>query len=284
MRKRFVSIILSAVVAASLCPLPASATALEAGSATAPADLGTQASKKTVYVLTKLSTTSNDGSGEFTWGYNYKYNADGLLVRYGSIGAPSSTYIKIAYDGTAPKRRVAYGVTEKYACDKKGRITKCVYTTGDDPSSQTKNVKTFAYDSKGRIEKAKYTMEYGSGDESHTSTQVSTYKHDGKGRVSSCKTESVYDGDTSSSTLKYTYDKKGNLTKISNGSYDSVNKYKDGRLDSRTAWGSTYKYKYAAMKVDASVAAKVKKQQWAILNRDIDCTFAGNSLSPTSAV
>ncbi|MCR5544043.1 MAG: hypothetical protein K6F55_07815 [Eubacterium sp.] len=213
------------------------------------------AAGKKVYVYVLQSKTQG--------GYKttYKYNKYGLLVKIGDL------------------------TTLKY--DSKKRIKK--YVNKAATGMIRHNTVTYTYDKKGRIKK----MHSDGSHESNTYTY--TYSYDKKNRVSKMsivfdnypnslhEEKCVYNNKnqliehiSGSSTTSYSYDKYGNLARDGSKTYqNSYNKkkclVKKGYVFNGQYYELTYKYK--KIKVDKKYVKKIKKQQWALLNDDVQFLF-----------
>ena len=227
------------------------------------------ASKKAVYVVTKVTEKSEYGTHDFT----FSYKSNGLVksiydyedVQYGPyINTYKYAYTKnnklnaiknLNQTDDSDANWIAYTIER----NKKGQVTKCSF---NDFSS---SFQTFKYNSKGQLIKLKDVG----------SSSAYTYKiaYDKNGRIAS-----ITPNGNSSAAKTYAYDKKGNIKKVTLGSgtvyITCKNTYnKKGRLTKQVAthhWSSgsttayTYTFKYKKMKVKASVVEMVKKQQQSV--------------------
>lgn len=262
MKGKLVSTMIAAALAGCLLPVPALAGGLEAGSlpneltGSQPGVVSTQASKATVYVLKNAAgekltynkngfVTKRKSKTETT---TYRYSGARITSFYQSVGSSSPSSVTIGYD-------------------KKGRVKK-VSSSG--ASSYSSYIDAYAYNKKGRVSKIarKYTMMSGG--------YTVKYSYDKKGRVkSSVNTSGI------GMKCSYSYDSRGNVTGFSAGPAKGYGftryifntyTYKNGRVAKRSqtmngtggaVYTSTYSYK--AIRVPKKYAAKVKKQQRALL-------------------
>ena len=254
--KKALAAFIALVFTVSLCPSVAFAS-LSAGT------VETQGEKTvSVKVLSKtvLTGTSTKESCK------YSYDKNGMLTKL----AGDNITGKYTYTGTKVKKYV------------------------EDQGSNRRTV-ALSYDKKGRVSKQseKHQMSYGS------YAYVYAYKYDSKNRVKS-STKKWEDGTSTSS--KYAYDGKNRIKKVAikEGTNDvavKLNYNKNGDLteyyyDSRLGYDQYYNYKYAYKNGDASkcsietyrhgsytktfayktisvpksMAAKVKHQQWELVN------------------
>ena len=146
-------------------------------------------------------------------------------------------------------------------------------------------------------------------DEDDFSAYISKPKYNEAGRIVSMKTEYYYYEDDELTIWKtpysyrnglrvregdkhFTYDKRKNLLKYADndGSFTFKNTYRNGRLVKRTNTRSvgdvtrsvTFKYSYKRVNVQKSLFKKVKAQQWALVNNNLNdalgCAATLNSL------
>ena len=153
-------------------------------------------------------------------------------------------------------QRYVHGVDYTYRYDKKGRLKKSTTRPGEfymgtnDHASKLIDARTFKYDKKGQIIKMTVENDFGK--------TVYNFAYKGSKLV-----KGQYE--------QFAYDKKGNLTRVTRGSYGETysNFYKGNKLVKRTRDGG-YKsvYKYRAIRVPRKLQKKIKAQQWALLNNN----------------
>lgn len=280
LKGRTAAIALATMLAAGMCPALASATELTAGADAAKvAQLETQASKKTVYVLTSIteakkgrSRTQDDkiinSSSKAT--VKLTYNSKGLLAKsnytrtYNASNGGAGDTRKVkntwAYDKKNRLVRIKKGNgTFKLARDSAGRVKKATASWGTKIS--------FSYKS-GRVAQTKTTM---SSDPNYTGIKKLSYKN---GKPATIKSTSY--GYTN--TYKPVYDKHGNMTTagllksltfaMGYNSKGQLVKRSRSAFNEKTGLGSatTITYKYKAIKVSKNLAPTIKAQQWALLN------------------
>lgn len=283
--KRIGAVVMACVLAVTLNPAAAFASPLSAGEmAQQPKQVETQAAKKTVYVLASITDVSSSTVVEGYTGKSIKqnekkvvkftYNKNGLLTksnytsayqREGMRKQTGSAQRQWKYNKNSQLIQVKRGVgTAKLTLDKNGKMTKAVADYG-----YTKDTMTFAYKS-GKVASMK-SVQKGS----YSQTKKETYGYS-SGKLASLK--------NSNSTRLMSYDKKGNLTsgclkgqksvKFA-GTYDTkgllTKRYRSTySKTSPTGEKRTITYKYKAVKVDNKVASKIKVQQWALLNDNLN--------------
>lgn len=282
MRKRFLAVVMSAVLAVSLCPGLAIALPLTGASAdlagqpakTARSTKVTQAKKTKVYVLVG---TGDDETEEYTYkngllvsygNYNFKYkgiNLKSIRSTYGGSSEKLSVKSKKGMPVSASAKYDSSRYEYKFSRNAKGNLTslKEIYY------SKNYSGKTF--------KKAKKIR-----------TSTTNFKLDKKGRISSSSSTTSYIDKSGrwDPPYKYKYDKRGNLTKMTypyQYSTSSVKySYTKGHAKSRTR---TYKYsdgekstytttlRFRLVTVPSKNLPVVKAQQWALLNGNLNKAF-----------
>lgn len=254
--KKFAAMMVSVAVAMALSPAAAFAApaTLGAGSTTnqsGSTQVSAQAGKQvTMYLVSK--------AGDYSISYE-----NGLAT---VINSPSATHT-FGYEGkyvTSYKNTQGWHENSGYfTYGKKGRLAEVV--SGGSQGVMTYK-ETYNYDKAGRVSKVLHDR---TGD-------VATYsfKYNSKKRMSK---KSLKASNGSVYTTAYSYDGKGNLTKVreSYSTKSCKNTYKKGRLSKRvvtesySSWSNTktISYKYKAVKVPKSYVSQIKKQQWALLNQ-----------------
>lgn len=249
LRKKFLAVAMSAVLAVSLCPGLAVAAPLGAGDiaadkATPAKTVSTQASKTTVNVLTGYTVTTtranSDGtkstSGPYTYGNVYEYNKSGLLTSNGSY---NFKYSGANLKSAAPAYPSTYS-TYKYAFkSKKGLVQSCKYTytpksEGSSKYGSDKADYKFSYDKKGNLTKSvetDYAWNYGNKyfkKLTKTGTVTRNYTLNKKGLATKAVTESKWINKSYdvSAPRSYKYDKKKNLTSTAASGYSNPTTYK----------------------------------------------------------
>ena len=177
----------------------------------------------------------------------FTYNSAGLLVKDEYKGICVINYIYNS-DNLLASAEVVIGEggkdgteTYEYYYDKLINRTKIVFT------STTGRSFTFpyTYDKSGNL----------------TAYSERSYRYSG-GRISEIR------GNPTSPWDKVVYDAGGNISKI--GSRNLATGYENGRLVRNT----NGRYTYKQIQVDASYAELVKRQQWSLINEDVDALFA----------
>jgi len=219
------------------------------------------ASKKTVYVITKIAITNS--SGTTIDSYTYKYNKHGLVKKramksYGdTIESKYYTYNKakqitkcVTKDSRGKKDSV-----EKYTY-KKGILAKMKYTWY---IVDTKGKKTYTFDENGTLVKEE------GGNSDGSNQYVGTYKYYSNGLMKSQK--------GFMENKKFKYDKKGKCVKeYSDGrlfmKYKNTYVSKSSKRLKSVRWYNKdfhkygyFKFTYKKMKVSKADAKLVKKQQ-----------------------
>lgn len=259
-----------------MCPGLASAAQLEAGQPSAlDSTIATHAATKTVYVITSSAETLWAPEGDIApvITEKYTYNKNGLVTKRVNTnniqgGKVTTTF---SYNGTTLKNKrgkqdnLVSNVT--YTANKRGLITKAVLKTSRLNGDKSASTRTAKYKS-GKISKIIIKSSQASG-ETRTSQAAFTYKN---GRVVTRV--------SGTSRLIYAYDAKGNLKLVGGGQYK--NTYNAKKLLSKVSEvGDMSKktFKYKAIKVKASIADKVKAQQWAIINRNLNFALGIDEIS-----
>ena len=273
---------LAVTLAAGMCPAFASAAELTASADVAKStpELQTQASK-TMYVLTGITQVEKGKTKLEDEVCNYTEKQT-VKFTYGSKGLLSKNSYARKY--TNGKFAASDKSTRKWTYDKKNRIATLSKSIGK---------LKYTYDSKGRLKKAvlkanypvKFTFSYKSGRIAEIKTKAGTgtgtsgkyalsYKN---GRVANIKN---YDGAASSPfNTDFAFDSKGNIKSV--GSKEIAATYNGKGLlakrvishkNEKTGLGGvkTITYKYKAIKVSSGLASKVKAQQWALLNENLN--------------
>ena len=284
---------LAAVLAAGMCPAFASAAELTASADTAKSSpaVQTQAGKKTVYVLESITQVEKgkSRSEDKTFDYSEKQT---VKLAYTKKGLLSKSNYARKYTSGGPLKQASDKAALKWTYDKKNRIAtlkkkngKQKYTYGSNGKLKKVVFKvnyplkyTFAYKS-GKIAKVKSVYSYGGTRSTHTDTL--SYE---KGQVARVKsvTKTYQLSDPLTYTRNYSYDSKGNIVSVGDKSisttYDSKGLLKKRVLESKNekaGVGSvkTITYKYKPVKVSSGLASKVKAQQWAILNENLNLSI-----------
>ncbi|MCR5791553.1 MAG: hypothetical protein K6G65_00140 [Lachnospiraceae bacterium] len=250
---------------------------------TAPTEAAKKKEKKvSVYVITKHEVDDDAETSEY---YKYTYNKNGF-VKKGVSALSTSAY---TYKGTrlikiveTPKK--GYDSLEKTVTtntyDKKGRLKKSV----EKSESATTTMKC-TYDKKNRLTKEEYIKDNGE----TKKKEFIAYKYNKKGQVLSITAKD--DESAEAMKLSYKYDKKGNPIKetlewvndeeISSQSVLTIEyTYKKDRVLKKvetTTYGSqayvdykaVHTYTYKKIKVPKKYAAKVKKQQKEIFEKNM---------------
>lgn len=238
-----------------------------------------QADAKTKYtkvsVLVKSTEkTVKDGYGNYgSLSTTYKYNKNGLLSVYVTVGGAggaggitekhfrySKTKLTKVLDGT---QKSFFGSTV-FTRNKKGLVTKSV----DKVTSQISN--TYKYNKSGQATKMSTTFRNYKGVISGRGT--TTIKYNKKGLLIKATSKGFMP-----ITNTYTYDSRGMVKTAKEGSRKTTykNVYKSGKLVKRVGtrqattgdtsrYTETTVYKYKTIKVPKSYAAKVKEQQKAL--------------------
>ena len=269
MHKRALSVFMAGVLACALCPGIASAATLEAGSS---ASLDTQAAKSEVYVITKVERDGN-GITSALFGGTFKYAKNGLVTSVAvNDGAPvkytyknaniaqmkqgtSKTVVSTTSHGTLKKavwtmpNSSTKSITDTFTSDN-GRITSCTETLVPMPNmgDGCTNKSTFTY-TDGKISK-----------ETLKGTWVNTtyaYKYDKHDNLSAASMKNAYMDKAQVMPIKNTYDKEGKLKQRS-------------FQDQYSSEPTTLTYKYKKIAVDKKLAKKVKAQQWALVNGNLN--------------
>lgn len=267
--KRFIAALASLALCAALCPSFASASTLTtSGDVSTTAETGTE----TVYVL--ASITENYGKPKPDT-KKFSYSKSGLITKMASTtyqtisGKKSSSTTKWTYgkqDGITKIANSSGAVKWVYKLNKKGVQTECTRTMKG--GSVDKTVTKAKYKS-GKIQSMTITAYYTTGGKQRHSTETQKFAY-AKGRLAKL-TQKNY-------SLSYGYDKQGNLLrkKAKGLSADVfINTYDpNGRLVTRaykdSGSSTTFTYKYKAITVKSNQAAKVKRQQWALLNENLN--------------
>ena len=277
-KRKMTAMALAVVLAAGMCPGFAQAAGLTAAAAAGqePAALQAQAVKKTVYVLASIKQVD---SGKDNTGASYgstqtvklSYNKNGLLA-------------KSVWKSTAESRTA----TRAWKYNKKNQLVKVVNSLGTGKSTCK-----FTLNGKGKMKRAKldygyaaytWTFKYksgrvasvkrtGTGSVANDSELTKyTYKN---GRIASAKSKVKEAGSSFTHTYQYTYDAKGNLAQDMKAKYNSKGLLAK-RYESTGSAKTTVTYKYKAVKVGSKLAAKVKAQQWALINGNFNYALGQN--------
>lgn len=247
----------AAVLAACLGPGVALAGQLQAGEQ---ADLATQASGKTLYVLSSV-TEQRWGSSAPEIRQTLKYDSNGFLKKRVN-----------AFNGLKSSNTWSY--------DKNGNLSSAKWTQGGMAEKYTFKTNGSGLITKEIVGSEAYTYNVSSGQVKSCTVKRGdlasrvTYSHKG-GRVSAEKSSEGW-------KRSFSYDAKGNLKKVKgtrkiDGNSVAYNQSFSNRYDSKgrltksvvtNDGGSTITktYSYEAIKVSAASAAKVKAQQWALKN------------------
>ena len=210
--------------------------------------------KKTIYVISGITTKSGDESYQFT------YNDKGLIKKEVS-GSLTNTF---SYDGKKISKEKQVSGKEKtklsFSYDKKGKLTKVVTTEADGKKTTVK----YSYKS-GKVSEIK----------DGSTGNVWTFTYNKKGLV---KKSGIKAADGSSSSIKYWYNSKKDLKKMTTSwvteslSY-KYNKYGRKKVtvkyeyeDKSQNTSEVYSYKYKKITVPASYVKAVKAQQKDLAN------------------
>ena len=260
-----------ALVAAALAAVLAPAVAFAA----APVDdlttatdvaLQTQA-KKTVYVPTKVVQKISNGDGSFktTMTAKYTYNRNGLLTKRTTKYQSGSGAMAFSYKGKNVTKVSTTSASMKLTY-KNGKKASGVFIMGDGSVSEVDETYTVRSGKLAKVKLVRWYKDSSTGAwNSSTGTVTYAYK---KGLP--VKVTMVNGGPKVVS--KYTYDKKGNLTKSKTGvaSADKfANTYDKKNLLKKRVVGDgdqVYEYTYKAVSVPSNYASTVKDQSWAIIN------------------
>ena len=196
-------------------------------------------SKKTLYVISGIKSTGIDRK--------LTYNKEGLLVRdeYKDICVINYSYNP---DNLLSEAEVLIGdngkdgtETYRFFYDKLKNRTKVEFTSTTGRSFTF----NYTYNKSGEL----------------TAYSERSYRYT-NGRISAVR------GNPTSPWDKVVYDSGGNISKIGSRSFDNV--YENGRLVKNIDGRYTYKQ----IVVDAGCVDLVRKQQWSLINEDIDALFA----------
>ena len=213
--------------------------------------------KKTMYVISEITTKSGDESFRFT------YNDKGLIKKEVN-GSLTNTF---SYEGKQISKETQVSGKEKtklsFSYDKKGKLTKVVTTEADGKKTTVK----YSYKS-GKVSKIK--------DGSTGNVWSFTYNKKGLVKKALIKAE-----DGSTSAIRYLYNAKKDLIKMTTSwvteslSY-KYNKYGRKKVtvkyeyeDKSQNTSEVYSYKYKIIKVPASYVKAVKAQQMDLANEPI---------------
>lgn len=280
--RKATAVLMAAVLAACFNPGAALASSLEAG---ASAGMSAQASMQTVYVLVKARSTFKSSIEGVTPGFpspatvKFAYNSNGLVKKDTARFLGNQSSWKYDKSGNLSAEisngKTSRGLTSSkitYTRNDSGMLTKSVRETANG-SSREKETTTYKIKS-GRIVSSKNTSitydDDGSAVNDSTTATAYAYKD---GRMSTKKTNGA--------KTTYAYDSKGNLVKISpykamKNTYDAKGLLVKRSLSGFGVMGDvteTTIYTYKAMKVNSSMAAKVKAQQWGLLNANLNFTW-----------
>ena len=291
------SVLVAFVLAVGLCPVVALASPLATGEvaqSAKPSKITPQAAKKTIYVLVgivgKENSRSKDGySGKLRksstkTNVSFAYNDKGLLKKSRFKDTHTIDGKKASY---SPRT-----TTKTWTYNKKNQLV-----------SVKKEVGTwkFSLDGKGRFKTAtlgegsvKVKYSYGKSGKTLTkksfvsgsSSTVSTYRYDASGRPLS-KSEAVkYGGTTHDHKTSFSYDKQGNLP--CNNEYNAkgllVKRSSSSQNANGTGSSETVIYKYKRISVSSSLVAKVRAQQWALLNHNLNLVIDPHESSSSPAI
>ncbi len=196
-------------------------------------------SKKKLYVVSSIKAPNLER--------RLTYNEKGLLIReeyvdcciidysYNSSNLLSEASVSIGNGGNDGKE------TYRYFYDKLNNRTKVEFTSTTGRSFTF----NYAYDKAGKL----------------ITFRECSYRYSGD-RISEIR------GNPTSPWDRVVYDAGGNISKIGSRSFDTG--YENGRLVKNT--GGEYTYKQ--IEVEAEYTELVKKQQWSLINEDVDALFA----------
>lgn len=216
------------------------------------------AAGKSMQLVTKCTIKIEGGTGDGAV-FKYGYNKNGLFAKESTDGYS----LKYTYKGKNIKKSVATYSGEKATTtytSKNGLVVKSVTKNGKETVTST-----YSYKNKHL---SKEVQKYKGGD-----SLTTKYEYNKKGLLSKKTMVWKAGKKTSKSVFKYTYDKKGNPTKVKydDGTSETIkNTYKNGRLVKKvstykneqgvTSWTS-FEYSYSKKSVPASYASVVKAQQ-----------------------
>ncbi|MBQ9002954.1 MAG: hypothetical protein IJ087_13970 [Eggerthellaceae bacterium] len=276
MATRTAAAVMSTALVMALCP--ASAFAAPPLGVASAGGLETQASTKTIYVISSVKTkTTYDlgllGTAEASTTASYEYNSKGMVGSHANKVGSASTETVLAYSGGKLKSASTTGsgavTSVSYAYGADGRISKA--TTANTAAAggvvgATSGTIMPTYKS-GKIVKLVSTDKATANGQSTNSTVTTKYSYK-SGRVSKVASSLGV-------TRSYAYDANGNVSKV--GSVKYKNTYSKGRLSKTTFSSNGAKtvrtYKYKAVKVPASAVEDAEAQQWAIANENLNFAF-----------
>ncbi len=266
-------------------------TAKGAGKATITAKAGGKSAKCTVTV--KKASAASSGkttmyllqaysyyawSGDHMENATYTYNADGLLAECKSkrhnSGPGSTSKNTYTYDREGNITRVHYECKDNagytnvsdysltYSNGHKSRCVENLYMKNS--SGLVYNQYSITWDyfySQNRL--VKQRCEYHNYNPNFIETRNFTYSSSGK------RPAAV-------DSAAYKYDNKGNIQSIQGRISDCGNKYASGKLISRKYKeneNTSMSYRYIKVKVPAKMKNKVREQQWALLNDNLNAAL-----------
>ena len=243
-----------------------------------------EAAKKKVYVLTGVDFVATDGSSNEVWrtdNYSVSYNRQGLVASQDFTD--NGTKMKYSYDDDGNISKIKKGENETVSIEYDGKNRPKMVTTERKGLSETytDRLKT-SCDKNGNITKVFREQTGSNGKKSFSLYR--TYSYDKAGRETGMKSGTY-------SSWVYSYDGAGNLSQKvdeANSTPEFVamctlsNEYAGGRMSAqRKVWNvaageAAYTFHYKQISADKSMAKKIEKQQWALLNEDLNnALFAG---------
>lgn len=265
--KRVIGVSVCALLCAALYAPAAFASELTAGSQ-GKAELQDQAATKTVYVLTK-ETEKFAGEGSSATTSIFSYNTSGLVNKFVYKLDKKKSVYKYAYDKSnrLTKATLPSGIksVNKYS---NGNLVQTTMTYSN--SILTKEVYKATYKS-GKITK-KTRIQYFTGPDGNKWTDKTTFKYtyNKKGLISKYG--------LSGSMNAFKYDAHNNFAQISAGGiatkYENTYDSKGNLVKQVELYGdnavSTTTYEYKKIKVKKALAEKIEQQQWSLLNGDLN--------------
>ena len=281
--KMFIFIV-SLAACMALCPLLAHAADLAGGSQNANGTSisgeitasGKAAKKKVVYVLSSI--TASNLTGDYTHTKKFSYTKSGMVKKvketHKSKGqkARKISTLSYTYDKSSNlvKLKDPYSTTT-YMNNKKGQPLQC--TTILKQASASKCVSKLKYRGGNAVRKTTTYYFRTSGNKLIKGGGGKSWYSYANGRVTKIK-------DDSGDVYFIEYDDRGNILRWRDycdgrlnyfDTYEYENEYDaDGNLVKRLDGDSFYTFKYRKIKVKASVAPKVARQQWAFKNRNLN--------------
>lgn len=286
MRNRLASIILATILALTLSPAAALAQPLASGSIEGmPAKtLTTQATAKpkmkTVYLITSAMKTETVSDGKLMYSDKPVYGKDGLLkknttvIRDKSGKVRSKDYASLAYKGGAISKA---SFTSLYAASNSSRMTKSKYSVTFPLKTSDRHNTTYTYDKAGRVASKSWESRY---DENKRDSVV--YKYNAKGDIVSTKT-------TRHRSPRDMFEARLHGIPYASDTYVNTKRwkltYKHGRLVKATYKNAKHKassavtYTYKKVKVPASYAKTIERQQWALRNSNVSGSLYHDSVA-----